>query len=313
MQSSEQVNTTFDSFLYVWRIRISLWREGLANFLRELWKHKTAFWGGVVIILYIIIAILAPVITVHHPVRGELRDRLMPPVWQEGGDWQYPLGTDGQGRDLLTRIIYGSQVSLLVGLLSVGVSAAIGVLLGSVTGYFRGWLDDVISRFADLLMAFPYLIFAIGVMAFLGPGFVNLILALTFKGWVEFFRLVRGEMMAQKAQEYVEASRVSGEGDAGIIVREILPNVYQSVFVLSTLRMGYMIIMEASLSFLGLGLPPSIPAWGSMVSAGRDFMLNAWWVSTIPGVAIVILVLAINLFGEGVRDILDPRLKVEYE
>ncbi len=313
MQSSEQVNTTFDSFLYVWRIRISLWREGLANFLRELWKHKTAFWGGVVIILYIIIAILAPVITVHHPVRGELRDRLMPPVWQEGGDWQYPLGTDGQGRDLLTRIIYGSQVSLLAGLLSVGVSAAIGVLLGSVTGYFRGWLDDVISRFADLLMAFPYLIFAIGVMAFLGPGFVNLILALTFKGWVEFFRLVRGEMMAQKAQEYVEASRVSGEGDAGIIVREILPNVYQSVFVLSTLRMGYMIIMEASLSFLGLGLPPSIPAWGSMVSAGRDFMLNAWWVSTIPGVAIVILVLAINLFGEGVRDILDPRLKVEYE
>lgn len=313
MQSSEQVNTTFDSFLYVWRIRISLWRESLANFLRELWKHKTAFWGGVVIILYIIIAILAPVITVHHPVRGELRDRLMPPVWQEGGDWQYPLGTDGQGRDLLTRIIYGSQVSLLVGLLSVGVSAAIGVLLGSITGYFRGWLDDVISRFADLLMAFPYLIFAIGVMAFLGPGFVNLILALTFKGWVEFYRLVRGEMMAQKAQEYVEASRVSGEGDAGIIVREILPNVYQSVFVLSTLRMGYMIIMEASLSFLGLGLPPSIPAWGSMVSAGRDFMLNAWWVSTIPGIAIVILVLAINLFGEGVRDILDPRLKVEYE
>ena len=199
----------------------------------------------------------------------------------------------------------------MVGLLSVGVSAGVGVLLGSITGYFRGWLDDWISRFADLLMAFPYLIFAIGVMAFLGPGFTNLILALTFKGWVEFFRLVRGEMMAQKTQEYVEAARVSGEGDSGILVREILPNILQSVFVLSTLRMGYMIIMEASLSFLGLGLPPSIPAWGSMVSAGRDFMLNAWWVSTMPGIAIVILVLAINLFGEGLMDILDPRLKVD--
>jgi peptide/nickel transport system permease protein len=303
--------TAFDRFIYIWRIRLNLWRDNFSNLLVELWKRPLAFWGGVVIILYILMAILAPVITVHHPVRGELRDRLTPPAWLEGGDWRYPLGTDGQGRDLLTRIIYGSRVSLMVGLLSVGVSAGAGVVLGSITGYFRGWLDDWISRFADLLMAFPYLIFAIGVMAFLGPGFTNLILALTFKGWVEFFRLVRGEMMAQKTQEYVEASRVSGEGDVGIIIREILPNIIQSVFVLSTLRMGYMIIMEASLSFLGLGLPPSIPAWGSMVAAGRDYMLNAWWVSTMPGIAIVILVLAINVFGEGLRDILDPRLKVE--
>lgn len=311
MENTQLNNTAFDRFIYIWRIRLNLWRTNLSNLLVELWKRPLAFWGGVVIILYILMAILAPVITVHHPVRGELRDRLTPPAWVEGGDWRYPLGTDGQGRDLLTRIIYGSQVSLMVGLLSVGVSAGAGVVLGSITGYFRGWLDDWISRFADLLMAFPYLIFAIGVMAFLGPGFANLILALTFKGWVEFFRLVRGEMMAQKTQEYVEAARVSGEGDVGIIIREILPNIMQSVFVLSTLRMGYMIIMEASLSFLGLGLPPSIPAWGSMVSAGRDYMLNAWWVSTMPGIAIVILVLAINVFGEGLRDILDPRLKVE--
>lgn len=311
MENTHSNATAFDRFIYIWRIRLNLWRDNFSNLLVELWKRPLAFWGGVVIILYILMAILAPVITVHHPVRGELSDRLTPPAWLEGGDWRYPLGTDGQGRDLLTRIIYGSQVSLMVGLLSVGVSAGAGVVLGSITGYFRGWLDDWISRFADLLMAFPYLIFAIGVMAFLGPGFTNLILALTFKGWVEFFRLVRGEMMAQKTQEYVEASRVSGEGDVGIIIREILPNIMQSVFVLSTLRMGYMIIMEASLSFLGLGLPPSIPAWGSMVSAGRDYMLNAWWVSTMPGIAIVILVLAINVFGEGLRDILDPRLKVE--
>lgn len=311
MEKTQSLNSAYENFLHIWQIRLSLWRANLANLLGELWKRPLALIGGIIIILYILIAVLAPVITVHHPVRGELRDRLTPPAWLEGGDWRYPLGTDGQGRDLLTRIIYGSRVSLMVGLLSVGVSAGAGVILGSITGYFRGWLDDWISRFADLLMAFPYLIFAIGVMAFLGPGFTNLILALTFKGWVEFYRLVRGEMMAQKTLEYVEAARVSGEGDAGIIIREILPNILQSVFVLSTLRMGYMIIMEASLSFLGLGLPPSIPAWGSMVSAGRDFMLNAWWVSTMPGIAIVILVLSINIFGEGLRDILDPRLKVE--
>ncbi len=311
MEKTQTINSAFENILHVWQIRLSLWRANLANLLGELWKRPLAFIGGIIIILYILIAVLAPVITVHHPVRGELRDRLTPPAWLEGGDWRYPLGTDGQGRDLLTRIIFGSRVSLMVGLLSVGVSAGAGVILGSITGYFRGWLDDWISRFADLLMAFPYLIFAIGVMAFLGPGFTNLILALTFKGWVEFYRLVRGEMMAQKTLEYVEAARVSGEGDSGIIIREILPNILQSVFVLSTLRMGYMIIMEASLSFLGLGLPPSIPAWGSMVSAGRDFMLNAWWVSTMPGIAIVILVLSINIFGEGLRDILDPRLKVE--
>ena len=311
MDNIQHPHTALSRQSYIWRIRLALWRENLSNLLRELWQRPLAFLGGLIILAYILMAILAPVITVHHPVRGELRDRLTPPAWLDGGDWRYPLGTDAQGRDLLTRIIYGSRVSLVVGLLSVGVSAGAGVFLGSLTGYFRGWLDDLISRFADLLMAFPYLIFAIGVMAFLGPGFTNLILALTFKGWVEFYRLVRGEMMSQKTEEYVEAAQVSGEGHAGIIVREILPNIIQSVFVLATLRMGYMIIMEASLSFLGLGLPPNIPAWGSMVSAGRDYMLNAWWVSTMPGIAIVILVLAINLFGEGLRDILDPRLKVE--
>jgi peptide/nickel transport system permease protein len=193
----------------------------------------------------------------------------------------------------------------------VGISVLIGTLLGMFAGYYGGRFDNIVSRLADLLLAFPFLIFAIGVMAFLGPGFVNLILALTFKGWVEFFRLVRGEMLAEKTKEYVEAARVTGQGHFAIILREILPNIVQSVFVLGTLRMGYMIITEASLSFLGLGLPPSIPTWGSMVAAGRDSMLVAWWVSTFPGLAILVLIMSINLFGEGLRDILDPRLKLE--
>jgi ABC-type dipeptide/oligopeptide/nickel transport system permease subunit len=311
VQTTPGANSTPALHTNPWRIRLGLWQRSAADFWKDLRKHPMSVLGGVIIVIYILMALLAPYITVHDPVRGALRDRLTPPVWQEGGTWDYPLGTDAQGRDLLTRIIYGAQVSLAIGVLSVGISALVGTALGALTGFFRGWFDNVISRFADLLLSFPYLIFAIGVMAFMGPGFTNLILALTFKGWVEFFRLVRGEMMVQKTQEYVEAARVSGEGNAAIILREILPNLIQSVFVLSTLRMGYMIIMEASLSFLGLGLPARIPAWGSMVSAGRDYLLVSWWVSTIPGIAILILVLSINLFGEGLRDILDPRLKVD--
>jgi peptide/nickel transport system permease protein len=281
------------------------------EFLRELLGHPLALAGGLIILAYVLAAIFAPQITVHDPTRGNLRLRFTPPVWLEGGVPEYPLGADAQGRDLLTRIIYGARVSLLVGVLSVSISVLVGGSLGALAGYFRGRLDAVISRLADLLLAFPFLIFAIGVMAFMGPGFTNLILALTFKGWVEFFRLVRGEMMSQKTLEYVEAARVSGLGHVARITREILPNIVQTVFVLGTLRMGEMIIMEASLSFLGLGIPPHIPAWGSMVSAGRDYMLNAWWVSTFPGIALLILVLSINVFGEGLRDILDPRLKLE--
>jgi len=311
MESTPQAQSPLNRQLYLWRIGWQIRWRNFKGFLEELRKHPLALIGGVIIVIYLLGAVFAEQITVYDPRRGDLRLRLDPPAWQEGGSREYPLGTDAQGRDLLTRIVYGARISLAVGVLSVGISVLIGTLLGTIAGYFRGRFDAVVSRLADLLLAFPFLIFAIGVMAFLGPGFTNLILALTFKGWVEFFRLVRGEMMAEKTQEYVEAAKVTGQGHAAIIGREILPNIIQSVFVLGTLRMGHMIIMEASLSFLGLGIPPHIPAWGSMVAAGRDYMLVAWWVSTFPGIAIVILVLAINLFGEGLRDILDPRLKIE--
>ena len=311
MESTPDIQSTLENQEYIWRIRLELWWRNLKNFLGELRHHPLALLGGILIILYLFAALFAPQITVYDPVRGNLRLRLMAPAWEAEGDWSYPLGTDSQGRDLLTRIIYGARISLSVGLLSVGISVLIGTLLGMFAGYYGGRFDNIVSRLADLLLAFPFLIFAIGVMAFLGPGFVNLILALTFKGWVEFFRLVRGEMLAEKTKEYVEAARVTGQGHFAIILREILPNIVQSVFVLGTLRMGYMIITEASLSFLGLGLPPSIPTWGSMVAAGRDSMLVAWWVSTFPGLAILVLIMSINLFGEGLRDILDPRLKLE--
>lgn len=305
------IESPFERQIYLWRIRIRLWRRNLLEFFSELRKHRIAMFGGIVIIVYLLAAVFAEQITVYDPTRGDLRQRLEPPVWYAEGTWAHPLGTDGQGRDLLTRVIYGARISLAVGIISVAVSVIIGMLLGTVAGYYRGRFDYLVSRFADILLAFPFLIFAFGVMAFLGPGFTNLILALTFKGWVEFFRLVRGEMLSEKTQEYVEAAKVTGHSHTAIISREIIPNIIQSVFVLATLRMGYMIIMEASLSFLGLGIPPHIPAWGSMVASGRDYLLVAPWVSTIPGIAIVVLVLSINLFGEGLRDILDPRLKIE--
>jgi len=307
-----QVQTAaLKSWDYAWRIRLRLWGRGLAELAVELWQRPVILVGGVIVLLYLLAAIFAGQITTQDPTRGSLLRRFDPPAWENGGNWSYPLGADDQGRDLLTRIVYGARISLAVGAISVIVSVAVGLVLGALAGYYRGWLDEILSRFADVLLSFPFLIFAIGMMAFLGPGFLNLILALSFKGWVEFYRLVRGEMLGEKTKEYVEAARVSGRRDLAIMASEILPNITQSVFVLGTLRLGYMIIMEASLSFLGLGIQPPNPAWGSMVASGRDYMLKAWWVSTFPGVALLILVVAINVFGEGLRDILDPRLKIE--
>lgn len=294
-----------------WQVQLGVWRRSLAEFFTELTHHPVALLAGIVVLLFVLAAIFAPYFTGHNPELGSLRSRLLPPAWEARGNVDFPLGTDAQGRDLLTRMIYGTRISLLVGFLTVGISVGAGMALGALAGYYRGALDTALSRFADLLMAFPFLIFAIAMMAFIGPGFGNLILALTFKGWVEFFRLVRGEVMSEKTREYVEAARALGRSHVTIIGAEILPNIIQSVFVLATLRMGFFIVTEASLSFLGLGIQPPTPAWGSMVAEGRDVMLTAWWVSTLPGLAIVLLVLALNIFGEGLRDILDPRLKLD--
>ncbi|MEW6524045.1 MAG: ABC transporter permease [Bacillota bacterium] len=278
----------------------------LGAFLRQLGRHPTALLGLVVLAVYLCAALFAPWIAPHDPRQGDIAYRLEPP-----GTPGFVLGTDHVGRDMLSRLIYGARVSLLVGFVSVIISMVLGTVLGAVAGYFRGWFDQVLSRFSELLMAFPFLIFAIGVMAIMGPGFVNLIGALTFKSWVEFFRLARGEVISEKSREYVEASRASGLSHARVILSEILPNIIHSVIVLATLRLGHLIITEASLSFLGIGVQPGVPAWGSMVNDGREFIFVAWWTSTLPGLVLIVLVLAINLFGEGLRDILDPRLKLD--
>jgi ABC-type dipeptide/oligopeptide/nickel transport system permease subunit len=303
--------TTPNQVLYPFKLRFQLWGRNSLDFLRELWGQPSALLGAVLVVLFVLMAIFAPQIAPHDPTKGNLRNQLIPPAWEKGGSSEFLLGTDVQGRDLLSRIIHGARISLWVGILTVGISALVGTTLGAVSGYQRGWLDALISRFAELLMAFPFLIFAIGMMAFLGPGFANLLLALTLKSWVVFFRLARGAVMAEKTVEYVEAAKVVGQSNPVIIISEILPNIFHSILVLGTLRMGSLIITEASLSFLGLGIQPPTPAWGSMVASGRDYLVTNWWIATLPGLAILILVLSINLFGEGLRDILDPRLKVE--
>jgi len=286
------------------------WKR-VKQFVKELIRCRTAFLGAIIVLSFILIAIFAPFIAPHDPLKASIVNRLRPPFWMERGSITYILGADEIGRDILSRIIYGARVSILVGLVTVAISGFLGTLLGSFAGYFRGRFDAILSRFADLLLSFPYLIFAIFLMSIVGPGFFNLIVILCFKSWVNFFRLSRGEMISEKTKEYVEAAQALGESDVKIIFKEILPNIIHSLLVLATLRVGFFIILEASLSFLGLGIQPPTPAWGSMINSGRAYMLSAWWVSTIPGIALLILVLSINLLGEGLRDILDPRLKLE--
>ena len=256
--------------------------------------------AGLLVLAYVLGAVLAPLIAPYSPAATDLAARLAPPSRLH---W---FGTDALGRDVLSRTIYGARVSIMVGVLTVGISAVAGTALGMLGAYYRGGIDLVGARLVELLQAFPYLIFAIGMMAFLGPGFWNLIWALALKGWIEFYRLARGETLSQANREYVEAARAMGYPSSWILVSEILPNIVNTVAVVATLRLGYFMVLEASLSFLGVGIPPRIPAWGSMINDGRNVLFIAWWVSTIPGLALLLLVLAINLLGERMREILDP-------
>lgn len=286
-------------------------REHLHEFWQQFRQHRLAVVGGGVVVVFTLCAILTPLIAPHDPFQGDLANRLKPPVWMDGGDWSHPLGCDQQGRDMLSRILYGARISILVGIVVVILSALIGTFLGLIAGYYGGWLDGLISRIVDILLAFPFMLFAIGMMAFLQPGLMNIIMTLTLKGWVPFCRLVRGDTLSAKTREYVEAAGAMGARDSHIMVREILPNVLSSVIVFATLNVAIIILLEASLSFLGLGIQPPYPSWGGMVSEGRAYLLEEWWISTFPGLAILIMVLGVNLFGNGLREALDPRLKIQ--
>lgn len=275
--------------------------------LRQFMSNGLSVAAGAAVVAFVLIAVLAPWLAPHDPYETDLLRRLQPPAWMDGGEWAYPLGCDALGRDILSRIIYGTQVSILIGLAVVLIATAIGTVLGLAAGYLRGWVDVAISRLVDILLGFPYLIFAIALMAMMGPGLQNIILALVYKEWVVPARVVRGEVLAAREMEYVEAARAVGASRLRVMFREILPNILSPVIVVSTIRMAHVIILEASLSFLGIGVQPPTASWGSMVADGRAFILDAWWVSTFPGVAILLLVLSINVASQGLRDAFDPK------
>jgi ABC-type dipeptide/oligopeptide/nickel transport system permease subunit len=276
---------------------------------RQVLRSHTTVAALAIVVLIGLAALLAPWLAPHDPDESDLFRRLQPPAWLEGGEWAYALGCDGLGRDILSRLLAGAQISFAIGIIVIAIAVAIGTLAGLAAGYLRGAADTVLSRLADILLAFPYLIFAIGLMAMTGPGIHNLVLALVYREWVVSFRVVRGETLAAREVEYVEAARALGASRLHIMLREILPNILSPVLVVGTVRMASVIMLEASLSFLGLGVRSPAASWGSMVADGRDFLFDAWWVSTLPGIAILALVLAINVASQGLRDAFDPRMR----
>jgi peptide/nickel transport system permease protein len=265
--------------------------------------------GSVVLATAVLSAVFAPWITKADPTEIDLRHRLTPPAWLAGGTSAHLLGTDHLGRDVLSRTLYGGRISLLIGFTTVMVAGGIGVVLGMVSGYFGGITDNIVMRVVDIQQSFPFLALAIAVAAVIGPGVENTILILGVGSWILFARVVRGEVLSLREKEYIEGARAVGASDLRIMFRHILPNIVSPVVVLATFSFALMIVLEASLSFLGLGVQPPASTWGLMLSESRDYLEVAWWLPTFPGLAIVITVLGANLLGDWLRDVLDPRLR----
>jgi peptide/nickel transport system permease protein len=254
-------------------------------------------------------AILAPLLSPADPLKNDLLERLTPPMWNAGGSAAHPLGTDTLGRDVLSRLLYGARVSLMVGFVTVIISGAAGVALGVVGGFYGGWLDDVLMRGGDVQLAFPVLLLGVALLSVLGPGVGNLILVLVVSGWITYARIVRGETLSLKHRDFVEAARALGALDGRLIWRHLLPNVWAPIAVVATFSVARTIIAEASLSFLGLGVPAPIPSWGAMLDEGRNYLTTGWWLALFPGTAILVVVFVINLIGDWLRDALDPRVE----
>jgi peptide/nickel transport system permease protein len=269
-------------------------------------RRDPAFWASAAALAVLVIAALfADRLAPYGPNEQDITQRLRAPDLAGG----HLLGTDEVGRDILSRLIYGARVSLLVGVIAVGLSCPVGVLVGLVAGYAGRRADDVLMRITDIQLAIPTILLAIAVVAVLGPGLGNVILTLTVTGWTLYARLVRGETLAVKGRDFVQAARANGAGDARIVARHVLPNVLSPVIVVAVFAVANMIVLEATLSFLGLGVEPSVVTWGRMLNGGRLYLSTAWWLTAFPGLAIFVTVLAVNLLGDHLRDWLDPRLR----
>jgi len=272
-------------------------------------RHLKVWVGGAILALLLLCGMAAPLLAPRDPQMQTLEDRLRPPRWSENGLPAYLLGTDNLGRDMLSRIIYGSRISLLVGAATVVFAGILGCMLGAVAGYFGSTADEIVSKISEIFLAFPFLLIAIAIMAFLGQGVGNLIMALMLSRWVQFCRVVRGEVLSLRERDFVNAAKALGGQDFYVLFRHVLPNTLASVTVVATFGMAIVIITEASLSFLGLGVPVHIPTWGSMLAEGRSYINRAPWLTIFPGLAIFITVFGINLLGDGLRDIFDPKLR----
>jgi peptide/nickel transport system permease protein len=273
--------------------------------LRPWLKPKTVTGGGIVLLL-VFMGVLAPYISPFDPNQQNLLGAMQAPQWMSG---QHVLGTDHVGRDILSRIFYGARISLVIALTVVVISGVIGVGLGAISGYFAGKTDFAIQKAVEVVWAFPPLLLAIAIMAFLGQGLGNLILALVIQRWIPYCRVARGQALSLRSRDFVDAARALGARNTRIIMKHILPNLMQQAMVIGTFAMATAIIAEASLSFLGLGVPPHIPTWGGMLADGRAYISTSWWLALFPGLCIFFTVLGINLLGDGMRDIFDPRLK----
>ena len=269
-----------------------------------------AVFGLTVLLIMSGAAVLAPQIAPWDPARQMLMKRLRPPAWEARGLREHPLGTDHLGRDILSRIVYGGRISLGVGLSAVTLSALIGVSLGLLAGFHGGRTDAVVMRVADVFLAIPYILLAMGVVFALGPSLLNVILVMAVTRWVQFARIVRADVLSIREREFVSGARARGNRSLRLLLRHVLPNALTPIIVVATLELAFMIIYESALSFLGLGVQPPTPTWGWMLADGRNYIATAWWLATFPGLAIMLTVLAVNLLGDWLRDTLDPRLKV---
>jgi len=262
-----------------------------------------------IITVMVTIAVLAEFLTPYSSTEISLANRLRPPFWEQGGSLSHPLGTDPMGRDLLTRMIYGARVSLVVAMLALLVGGGIGAALGLMAGYYGGRLDALVMRVADTTMAFPIILFAILFVVVLGGSMVTTVFAVALVLWARYARVIRGEVLSLRERDFVAQARVAGCSSSRIMLIHLFPNILNTLVVLLSLQVGWVIIVEASLSFLGAGIPPPTPTWGSMIAEGRDYIATAWWVSFFPGLAILATVLSFNLFGDWLRDALDPKLR----
>ena len=277
----------------------SRWRQTARLFFRR----RTAVAGLIILLVLIAVSIGAPLLSAQDPENMNLSQVLRPP------SGEFPMGTDYLGRDILTRVLYGGRLSLLIGLLAVVLGLAIGVPLGAVSGYYGGWADLIIQRLADILLAFPGFLLSLSLVAVLGVGLQNVIFSVAVGALPSFIRLVRGSVLSIRELTYVEAARSVGVGDRLILMRHVLPNAMAPVIVQATLNLGSAILIAAGLGFLGLGVRPGTPEWGTMLGEGRNYVFSAWYVATFPGIAIFLAVMGFNLLGDGLRDMLDPRLK----